>query len=316
VFISYATNDQTIAEEVCRVLESDGIGCWIAPRDVSPGHDYAEQILDGIESARVMVLLLSGHANTSTFVRNEVERAISKGKVVIPLRIQDVQPSRSLELFVSRTQWIDAWTPPLDSRIHVLAVAIRGLLSLPTLQLEGPITARGVEAAGSRSHVSAATTRARWKLPVLIGVGLTVALVAVVAAGAFVLAPHPGSSARSMPAGGSTAMPSPAKDPQDGAWSGGSYSGTFLNVSFSVSGGAQLLDLKATFLAPSGAAYSWSCGRVALVSTSFGTGTCLDNYGWPIDLSGTFSSATAMSGDFAITTAEGDFVGSWSATPD
>ena len=58
-----------------------------------------------------MVLLLSGHANQSAFVNKEVERAISKGKVVIPLRIQDVQPSRALELFISSTQWIDAWAP-------------------------------------------------------------------------------------------------------------------------------------------------------------------------------------------------------------
>lgn len=138
VFISHASEDSASATEVCRILEGDGIRCWIAPRDVEPGRPFSEGILDGIESARVMVLLLSGHANQSAFVNKEVERAISKGKVVIPLRIQDVQPSRALELFISSTQWIDAWAPPLESRVHVLAAAIRGLLYLPPLQGDGP----------------------------------------------------------------------------------------------------------------------------------------------------------------------------------
>jgi hypothetical protein len=131
VFISYASEDQALGEEVCRLLEGDGITCWIAPRNVEIGRDYGEQILDGIESTRVMVLILSHNANRSTFVKNEVERAVAKDKVVIPFRIEDVQPSRSLELFVSRTQRIDAWTPPLDPHVHALAGAIRSLVGLP-----------------------------------------------------------------------------------------------------------------------------------------------------------------------------------------
>ena len=140
VFISYSGEDKAIAEKICLLLERDELPCWIAPRDVKPGHDYAEQILDAIESTRVMVLILSAHANASVFVKNEVERAISKGKVVIPLRIQDVQPSRGLELFVSRNQWIDAWTPPLPARVHLLAAAIHGLLGLPEIGEEEPPT--------------------------------------------------------------------------------------------------------------------------------------------------------------------------------
>ena len=134
VFISYSNEDKITADEICRLLEQQGIRCWIAPRDILPGRDYGVQIIEGIELTRVMVLLLSEHANTSIYVKAEIERAISKGKVVIPLRIQDVQPSRALELFVSRSQWIDAWTPPLAARVQILAAAIHGLLGLPAFE--------------------------------------------------------------------------------------------------------------------------------------------------------------------------------------
>ena len=44
------------------------------------------------------------------FVRREVERAVSKQKRVVPVRIVAVTPSAGLELFISGTQWLDAWT--------------------------------------------------------------------------------------------------------------------------------------------------------------------------------------------------------------
>jgi hypothetical protein len=179
VFISHASEDHAVAEQVCRLLEQDGVGCWIAPRNVDAGREYGGQIIDGIESTRVMVLLLSAPANASTFVSKEVERAVSKGKVVIPFRIQDVRPSRSLELFISSHQWLDAWTPPLEARVHVLAAAIRGLLSLPPLQGD---EARAAEAevpywlrSGSRRRLSG--------LPLIAGLGIggfVVALLAIV----------------------------------------------------------------------------------------------------------------------------------------
>src|SRR5579884_2349304 len=44
VFISYATPDQEAADRLCRLLEEQGIGCWIAPRDVTPGGEYGVAI--------------------------------------------------------------------------------------------------------------------------------------------------------------------------------------------------------------------------------------------------------------------------------
>src|ERR1700738_1390409 len=37
VFISHSTRDKTVADSVCSTLESVGIHCWMAPRDVRPG---------------------------------------------------------------------------------------------------------------------------------------------------------------------------------------------------------------------------------------------------------------------------------------
>lgn len=131
VFISYSSNDVHTASEICRLLEIQSINCWIAPRDVRPGYDYDEEIVDAIDETEAMVLILSSHSNESIHVKHEVERAVSNGKAVFPVRIQEVLPSKKLVLHISTRHWLDAWKPPLEAKIDELAAAIRGLLGLP-----------------------------------------------------------------------------------------------------------------------------------------------------------------------------------------
>jgi hypothetical protein len=120
-FISYASDDREKAEGICTNLEAQGFVCWIAPRDVRAGREYADEIIRGLERSAAVVLVLSEAANTSVFVRREVERAVSKQKPVFPVRIEDVTPSPGLELFISGTHWIDAWTGRWDDHMTRLA---------------------------------------------------------------------------------------------------------------------------------------------------------------------------------------------------
>ncbi|HUF54709.1 MAG TPA: toll/interleukin-1 receptor domain-containing protein, partial [Dehalococcoidia bacterium] len=130
-FVSYATEDKTTADAVVANLEHHQIRCWIAPRDVPPGQSYAEVIVDAISEARVMVLVFSAHANDSPHVMREVERAVHKGVMIVPLRIQDVMPSRSFEFFISGTHWLDAMTPPLQGHLDRLTETVQRILGRP-----------------------------------------------------------------------------------------------------------------------------------------------------------------------------------------
>jgi TIR domain-containing protein/LCCL domain-containing protein len=123
-FVSHASEDAAIAVSITDYLERNGVSCWVAPRDVTPGRDYAAEILLGIETSATFVLVLSEHANESIFVKREVERAVSKGKPIFPIRVREVMPSRSLELFISSAHWIDAWQPPIEQYLERLAQSI------------------------------------------------------------------------------------------------------------------------------------------------------------------------------------------------
>jgi hypothetical protein len=128
VFISYSSKDKPTADAACAVLEAKGIRCWAAPRDITPGADWGEAILDAINGARAFVLVLSSNANASPQIKREVERAVNHGLAVIPLRIEDVKPAKALEYFVSTPHWLDAFNPPLEKHLNYLAEVIRHIL--------------------------------------------------------------------------------------------------------------------------------------------------------------------------------------------
>ncbi len=128
VFISYSSHDKAVADAACAKLESQRIRCWIAPRDILPGMEYGEAIVDAIDSCRVFAIVFSTNANNSPLVRREVERAMSKGKVIVPFRIENTMPSKAMEFALSNTHWLDALTPPLEAHLENLARTVHVLL--------------------------------------------------------------------------------------------------------------------------------------------------------------------------------------------
>jgi hypothetical protein len=93
-FVSHAKAEAKKAQEIAASLEERGLKCWIAPRDVTAGRTYGDEIIRGIESAKAFVLVLSNGSNGSAFVAREVERAVSKQKPIFVIRLANIEPAR------------------------------------------------------------------------------------------------------------------------------------------------------------------------------------------------------------------------------
>jgi hypothetical protein len=130
VFISYSQPDQACAYELVERVEREGIECWMAPRDIAPSADWAAEIIDAISGARTMILVFSASSNESSQVRREVERAVHKGLCILPFRIENVPPSKSLEYFLSAQHWMDAFPPPREPHYHRLCVHLKSQLGV------------------------------------------------------------------------------------------------------------------------------------------------------------------------------------------
>src|SRR6202171_1620573 len=91
--------------------------------------DWAAEIMDAISSVRVMILVFSANSNLSPQVRREVERAVHKQLSVLPFRIENVLPSKSLEFFLSAQHWMDAFPPPREPHYARLCTYLKTQLT-------------------------------------------------------------------------------------------------------------------------------------------------------------------------------------------
>ena len=123
VFVSYASQDAAVANSIVENLEP-GLKCWIAPRDVKPGAQYADAIVRAINDAKALVLVLSASAVASSHVAREVERAASKRKPIIAFRIDTAPLNPELEYFLSNSQWIDVPTLGMPAALAKLKEAV------------------------------------------------------------------------------------------------------------------------------------------------------------------------------------------------
>jgi hypothetical protein len=191
-FISHSVKDKPTADAACAVLERSGIRCWIAPRDIRAGGEYAAAIIDAIGRCRVMVLIFSSSSNDSVQIRREIERAVSKGVPIVPVRIEEVVPTKSMEYFLGSIHWLDALTPPIEQHLQRLAETVKAILNVDVAAHPGSVADNGslANALGKSNrfaradgnwpqaeHVSKPTPRPRWIMPAVAG--LSMALLAV-----------------------------------------------------------------------------------------------------------------------------------------
>ena len=162
VFISYSAKDKPTADAVCAALEAKRIRCWIAPRDILAGKQWAGAVLDAISDARVMVLIYSANSNASPQVIREVDRAVSRSVIIIPFRIDATVMCKEMEYYISAAHWLDALSGPMENHIATLVGTARRLLadkSSPVVQQ--PLFAPKPTAPASRP-------KRHWVIPVAI----------------------------------------------------------------------------------------------------------------------------------------------------
>ncbi len=108
IFISHSSKDAEFAQNICELIERNDIKCFIAPRDIRSGREYAEELVNGIDHSGAMILLMSENANHSPHVLREVERAVSKNIPILVYKLEETALSKSMEYFLMTHQWINA----------------------------------------------------------------------------------------------------------------------------------------------------------------------------------------------------------------
>jgi hypothetical protein len=137
VFISYASSDKGVADQICATLEGAEFACWIAPRDIPPGVDYPGAILAGLHEADLLVAVISAAAVASPHILTEIGHAFSQKKPILPFRLSDTSLPPNFDYFLSTCQWFDAHdgctAGNLDRLKQVVGDALSGRQAPPGL---------------------------------------------------------------------------------------------------------------------------------------------------------------------------------------
>ncbi len=149
VFISYSHKDKSIADAICARLEQDGVRCWYAPRDIAPGADWAESIIESIEHSKVMVLVFTDFSNASRQVLREINNAVRTGAVIIPFRLTQTPPSGGMRYYLSTVHWLDALDGTLEHNLAQLSTLVRSILT------NTPVPARSPSGSGRPTRTAA-----------------------------------------------------------------------------------------------------------------------------------------------------------------
>ena len=125
IFISYSSNDERIANEICAFFEKEKLSCWIAPRNIEVGKEYGGEIIKGIEESKVFFLCLTKSSNESQHVLREVERAVNRKMPIVVYQQEETTLTKSMEYFLASTQW---FMPGKDNDLEKLLWTVESII--------------------------------------------------------------------------------------------------------------------------------------------------------------------------------------------
>lgn len=143
VYIAYSSRNSDIARQACEFLEQNGVECWIAPRNITSGKSYAQEMVNAIKTSKIVLLIFSRDCMDSNFVNNEIKMAFDQNKEIISLRIDDSYPEGDMEYLLKNKHWLDGYPSP--ERVYEI------LLKDTVKLLEEPDTAPSDDAAKDHS---------------------------------------------------------------------------------------------------------------------------------------------------------------------
>jgi TIR domain len=136
VFISHAHKDKSVADAICEKLESAGVKCWIAGRDISADKDWRDATRNAIGSSHVVVLVLSENANAAPHIKREIAHAFYTRRVIISFRLGGALPRREFLFYLGKVPGLDSARPPTEQDLKALTARIQGLLTADTVSAD------------------------------------------------------------------------------------------------------------------------------------------------------------------------------------
>ena len=129
IVISYSRRNSDIAEGLASALRERGVDYWY-DRMIKPGADWRDEIANAISNAKIFIILFSAESNDSQELRKELAIADRHKLLIVPVRVEEIEPKGLFEYELARRQWFDLfpdWRKALPGVVDYIAEAAAGL---------------------------------------------------------------------------------------------------------------------------------------------------------------------------------------------
>lgn len=109
VFISYGSKDYDRVLNFRDVLERNDVTCWMAPRDIPVGSNYANEIPSAIRYSKIFLVMLSRASQESLWVPKELSQALTEHKTVFPVMLESCELNISFNFSLTDVQRFNAY---------------------------------------------------------------------------------------------------------------------------------------------------------------------------------------------------------------
>ena len=142
VFISYSSQDESMAYKIVEGLENKGLSCWIASSHITPSNSYTREIMENLKCSKMVLLIFSRFSNCSTMVEREIERAVSLHIPILPIMTDNTSPSLGMEFLISSIQWFHTSNKKPEKYIDELSINIYAIINQEKIPPQAPIKSK------------------------------------------------------------------------------------------------------------------------------------------------------------------------------
>ncbi|HUE66067.1 MAG TPA: TIR domain-containing protein [Rhizomicrobium sp.] len=126
IFISYRRADEAWARLLHRELKAEGVEAWYDAL-IGPGQEWRLATAKALEDSKIFVLLFSENAAQSSEIAKELAAATHEKKLVVPVRLQNIEPKGSFLYELASRNWVNAYEDT-EAKLVELAKGLAQLL--------------------------------------------------------------------------------------------------------------------------------------------------------------------------------------------
>lgn len=120
VFVAYSKKDFEIVNSIIQKIQAQGVKLWL--NDFESGENFAEKIVSELKASDCVLFFHSSNTNESQWIVRELNYALSIGKQVVPLKLDDSELSDVLNFHLDKVNFLQ-WNQEEEEQIIQLLIS-------------------------------------------------------------------------------------------------------------------------------------------------------------------------------------------------